>query len=239
MNKPGIGSEVDIDKLWSADLDGRQERTHYNDIHPVIREYLNTHHSEGSLLDLGCGYGQLSNIFDKIGFTVTAIDGDLDRIEEAKLTYPGIDFEHHKIESRLPFEDDSFDVLFSRSVFQYLDHDLILKECKRVLKKDGSIILLENLKNNPVTRIGRAYLKLTKYTYQSFPWNHFTLPEISKVSTTFENSSLHYYHLLSPLSYSKIFKKYYPLLFRIDQRLLRVKVLRNFAWLVLLTAKNK
>ena len=224
----------------NKNLNNRHSRGHFTDVNPDIAKYLKQiKRGQGNLLDLGCGLGYMSNTFDKIGFCVVGLDGDSKRIPEAKLKYPNIDFRFHKIETTLPFEDNSFDVVFSRSVFQYIEHEPIIKECKRVLKKDGSIIILENLKNNPITRIGRAYLKLTKHNYKYYPWNHFTLSEISKVKDEFQNSSLHFYHVLSPLAYFKIFKKFYPILFSLDQKLLRLPFLRNFAWLVLLTGKNK
>ncbi len=239
MDKPMRYSDLDKRKLWTESLEDQSKRNHFNDINPLILEYLQTNRCQGTLLDLGCGSGHMSNLFNEIGFRVTGVDGDYKRIEKAKSKYSGIDFKCYTIKSTLPFEDNSFDVLFSRSVFQYFEHESILKECKRILKKNGSIIMFENLRNNPITRIGRAYLKLTNHKYHSYPWNHFTLSEISKLSEDFENSSLHFFHLLSPLSFLKVFKKYYPVLFRIDQKLLRMKFLRNFAWLVLFTAKNK
>lgn len=232
-------SYLDVNEFQTENPNSNYERPHYNEFNPIIREYLETHQCSGALLDLGCGYGPMSHTFSKMGFHVTAIDGDCERIEDAKSKYANIDFKCFEIESTLPFEDNSFDVLFSRSVFQYIDHESILKECNRVLKKDGSLIILENLKNNPITRIVRTFLKLTDHKYHSYPWNHFTLSEISNFSGDFKNSSLHFSHLFSPLAYLKTFRKFYPLLFRIDQSLLKIKFLRNFAWLVLLTAKNK
>ncbi|MCF7560367.1 class I SAM-dependent methyltransferase [Sabulilitoribacter multivorans] len=219
-------------------LHRQKNRRHYTDINPYISEYLRSNMIQGNLLDLGCGMGYMSNAFDKIGFCVTGLDGDNQRVLKAKLKYPSINFICYKITSYLPFEDNSFDVIFSRSVFQYIDHEHIIRECKRVLKKDGHIIMLENLKNNPITRFGRATLKLTNYDFQSYPWNHFTVSEIFDIKNQFQNPSLHFFHFLSPLCYLKVFNKLYPLFFRLDQKLLAIKFMRNFAWLVLLMGKN-
>lgn len=193
--------DLDNEKSWGDKIESQQGRNHFYDVNPFIREYLKTIMCRGALLDLGCGYGQISNIFNEIGFNVTGIDGDSQRISEAKLKYPKIDFMCYNIKDILPFEDNSFDVLFTCSVFQYLEHETILKECKRVLKDGGSIIMLENLKNNPITRLGRAYLKITNHNYHSYPWNHFTVSEIIKISKDFQSTSLNFFHVLSPLTF--------------------------------------
>jgi len=239
MDKPNKYSDSELNEIWNKNLVGWGSKTYFAAIIPYISKFIQNNNCSGSLLDLGCGYGHKSIVFNKIGFCVTGMDSDYERISKAKLEYPNINFYCHKIVSTLPFEDNSFDAIFSCSVFQYIEHESILKECRRVLKNDGCIIMVENLKSNPITRIGRAYLKLIKHNYQSYPWNHFTLSEISNVRDEFQNSSLDVFHFLSPLSHLKFFKTHYQSLFRFDQKLLKIKFLKNYAWLVLLTGINK
>ena len=216
----------------------QQRKPHYSVLNSEIFQYLNDNNS-GQLLDLGSGRGEMANLFKNRGFQVTGIDADADRIEKSRKLYPEIEFIHFIVDAKLPFEDESFDVVFSRSFFQYVDHDAILQECNRILKKGGKLILLENLKNNPFTRIGRIYLKISGHKYHSYPWNHFTKSGILDVQKNYENSSVHFYHLLSPLTYLSKLEKLYPTLHRIDRKLLKFKPLKRFAWLVLLTGQKK
>ena len=239
MKEPFEYSESELNEIWKKNLTGWGSKTYFAPIIPYICKYIFKNKCRGSLLDIGSGNGHKSFVFYKIGFRVTGIENDFKRISQAKLEFPKINFCYHKIESSLPFEDNSFDVIFSCSVFQYIEHEPILKECKRILKKDGCIIMVENLKNNPITSMGRAYLKLIKHNYQSYPWNHFTFAEIIKVKDECKDSSLEVLHFLSPSAQLKFFEKLYHRLFKFDQNLLSINFLKDYAWLVLLTGKNK
>ena len=216
----------------------QQKKPHYSVLNPEIFQYLQGDHN-GQLLDLGSGRGEMADLFKEKGFQVTGIDADAERIEKSKKLYPEIEFIHFIVDAKLPFEDESFDVVFSRSFFQYVDHDAILQECNRILRKGGKLILLENLKNNPFTRMGRIVLKISGHNYHSYPWNHFTRSEILGVQKNFDNSSVHFYHLLSPLTYVSTLEKLYPILHKIDGKLLKFKPFKRFAWLVLLTGQKK
>ncbi len=114
---------------------------------PFINETLLSHSIlNGNLLDLGCGFGEKANVFRKIGFKVTGIDYDRERILKARADFQEIDFRHFEFKQQLPFSDNTFDVVFSCSVLQYVDHRLVLDECKRVLKPGGALYLLKTLR---------------------------------------------------------------------------------------------
>src|SRR4029079_11684556 len=51
----------------------------------------------------------------------------------------------------LPFDDGSFDIIFTACVFHHIDHaehPIVLSELKRVLKRQGWVFLFEH---NPLT----------------------------------------------------------------------------------------
>lgn len=231
--------ENNLNTIWNSHIESWHGKTYMQSIVPIISDYLLAKKNYNSLLDFGCGYGRQSFIFNKYGYKVTGLDSSLERITKAKLDFPYIDFVCYEFENKLPFEDNSFDVIYSHSVLQYVDHPSFLKECNRVLKKDGSIILIENLKNNPITRLGRIFLKSTNFKFQSYPWNHFTIKEFTNIKEQFHNSSFNVFHLLSPLAYIKLFKKKFSFFSKIDDYLLKVKYLRNFAWLSLFIGQKK
>ncbi len=106
------------------------------------------------ILDVACGNGWLLNFFYQKGAkkqNLYGMDINKGRIDMAKSKYV---FNLKVAEaSKLPFEDDFFDLvsvftLFS-SVISLKHRKLIANEVLRVLKKDGIIILYDIRFNNP------------------------------------------------------------------------------------------
>ncbi len=124
----------------------------------VIQEELgNTY---GKILDVPCGTGEFSFLFKKIDY----VGVDLDK------TY--VDYatkKHHKTfmvmdATKLNFQDHSFDSVLVIGFFHHLSEeqiDSVLGEVKRVLKKDGKFLLIEDapVKNklNFIGRLGQKY----------------------------------------------------------------------------------
>lgn len=82
----------------------------------------------GKLLDIGCGDGSFVRMCNKRGLDAAGID-----IKDK------CDFEA----DRLPYRDDAFDIVFMYSVIEHIaDPDNILNEIRRVLKKDGLVIII-------------------------------------------------------------------------------------------------
>ena len=205
----------------------------------VVNYFILANKLNGKLLDLGCGNGEKAYALSKIGFDVTGLDYDAARLEIARKQYSGVDFRLFHIRHHLPFMDNTFDVIFSNSVFQYIDHVSIIRECKRILKPDGCIILIENLKNNPVTKIGRAFRKMTGFQYQSYPYNHFTKHEINSLKYQFNNAVLNYFHFLTPLAHLKGLTHLYSILRKTDQFILQYPVIQRYSWIAMFAALNK
>lgn len=107
-----------------------------------FQEYFKFSGSE-VVLDAGCGPGTFSEIVCKNGAKVTAVDYSEKMIETARDRHPmdGIEYSVASI-YELPFEDESFDAVVCLGVFQTLaDTTAAVKELRRVLKKDGRLII--------------------------------------------------------------------------------------------------
>ena len=94
-------------------------------------------------LDIGCASGymvsQIANFFPHSKYF--GIDIYDKAIDYAKKTYPCVEF---KVASagKLPFKDNTFDlILFYETIEHVEDPKASLEEIKRVLKKDGTLIL--------------------------------------------------------------------------------------------------
>ena len=92
------------------------------------------------LLDVGCGRGDFLKGFKDISLEVYGLD-----IEKSNTKIlEGLEVRYSNLEKELfPFENQTFDVVFSKSVIEHLfNPDNFIKECHRVLKPGGRIIIM-------------------------------------------------------------------------------------------------
>lgn len=118
------------------------------------------------VLDIGCGVVPLCNYISLKGHDVVALDpmkndidfliqNDMNKLHNSTVNYM------HGYGEKLPFEDNSFDVVYSVSVMEHIasGNDLIvLSEILRVLKVGGRLILTTDVMPNDG-------LNDRKYTY--------------------------------------------------------------------------
>lgn len=92
------------------------------------------------LLDVGCGRGDMMKAFKYLGLSVRG----LDIIDYKSDLASGIEVKCANFENeRFPFEDNTFDMIFSKSVIEHLHNpENFLRESWRVLKPGGRIITL-------------------------------------------------------------------------------------------------
>lgn len=95
---------------------------------------------DSTLLDVGCGRGDFLN-----GFINSGCNGyGIDFTNAAEKYCPDAKLFQADIENNgMPFEDNYFDVIFSKSVIEHFyDPDILIRECKRCLKPGGMIIVM-------------------------------------------------------------------------------------------------
>jgi ubiquinone/menaquinone biosynthesis C-methylase UbiE len=142
-------------------------RQEYNFAIDVFEEYENLHVSQKfKVLDIGCGVVPLCNYISLKGHEVIALDpikndieflvkNDMNSIHKSNVNYM------HGYGEKLPFEDNSFDVVYSVSVLEHIasGNDLVvLSEMLRVLKVGGRLILTTDV-------MPKDGINYRKYTY--------------------------------------------------------------------------
>ena len=116
-----------------------------------------------NILEIGSGFGWQSRFLDKLGTKVKAVDiassiddglqssnfnlskykvfddskNNTNNKEETEIEYPVIKYDG----VNLPFENETFDIIYSSNVLTHVqDLKILLEDMKRVLKKDGIMI---------------------------------------------------------------------------------------------------
>lgn len=98
------------------------------------------------VLDAACGTGYGSNIIASVAKEVYGIDISQEAIEYANSTFTECrNLKYIKADiSKLPFENETFDIVVSFETIEHVDADIqnkFLREIKRVLKPDGMLIM--------------------------------------------------------------------------------------------------
>jgi ubiquinone/menaquinone biosynthesis C-methylase UbiE len=97
-----------------------------------------------TLLDIGCGTGRFAlPLAAKLGFKVTGADLFKEMLEKAQEKDTGhiVTWEVQDAQS-LTYTDNTFDVVFMSHLLHHCDDpDKVLRECYRVLKKPGAVLV--------------------------------------------------------------------------------------------------
>ena len=94
----------------------------------------------GRLLELGCGRGEHMAVFSRLGFSVSGIDISPSSPQLAKGYQVKVaDLEHDE----LPYESNSFDYVFSKSVIEHMRHpSCLMMKAWQALRPGGIAVLM-------------------------------------------------------------------------------------------------
>lgn len=119
-----------------------QQRRPETDYPKLFSELLRDkyYQKSGSIVDIGCGRGDMLKAFHGAGFNVSGVDLSPASAEFCK---------PHKVEvcdlenDILPFDDEQFDCVFSKSVIEHLHNPMpLLLEAQRVLAVEGTAVIM-------------------------------------------------------------------------------------------------
>jgi len=114
----------------------------FRDVPALIREYAGP---VDAALDYGCGAGRSTRFLKGLGLSAAGVDVSPEMLDEARAKDNSGEY-HHIPSGRLPFEDSTFDLVFSSFVFLEVSRieeiERILREMKRVLRSSGVIMFV-------------------------------------------------------------------------------------------------
>lgn len=123
----------------------------------------------GSLLDIGTGQGGDARYFQSQGYDITATDFSQEALSHAKSNSEGIRYMHLDTAEGLPFENGSFDIVYSHLALHYFDKKTtkeIFKEIHRILKPNGVFATITNTVDDPGLKDG-IYAEIEPDFYQT------------------------------------------------------------------------
>tara|TARA_R100001015_G_C4634312_1_gene200581 strand:- start:1105 stop:1797 length:693 start_codon:yes stop_codon:yes gene_type:complete len=152
----------------------------------LLAEHIFKDIKNKKILDIGCGNGEISKNLKDLGNDVYGVDAS----ESAKKHLGDNFFKVDLQNDMYPFEDNTFDVVFSKSVIEHLqDPDHMLKEAYRVLKKGGVVITM-----TPSWKHSYRYQFYIDHTHVT-PFIRYSLGTIHKLEG-FEDIECEYFYQL-------------------------------------------
>ncbi len=188
---------------WNADL--------YDNKHSFVAKYgedllswLDAKEHE-TILDLGCGTGQLTHEITKTGAIVTGMDASAEMIEKATAAYPETKF---FVGDATSFEVATpYDAVFSNATLHWINNqDAALSNINKALKTGGRLVLEMGGKNN-IKSIADAVLNTLQEQQltDGKPFQFWYFPSVATYTTLLEQhgftvESVLYFNRPTPLS---------------------------------------
>lgn len=96
--------------------------------------------SQKCVLDVGCYDGHIAELILRKGNEVHGIDASLKVVKQAQKR--GVKAVVSDLSNTFPYEDNTFDTVYAGEIIEHiLDTDFFIDEIKRVLKKNGTLII--------------------------------------------------------------------------------------------------
>ncbi|MBI2666585.1 class I SAM-dependent methyltransferase [Candidatus Woesearchaeota archaeon] len=94
----------------------------------------------------------------------------------------------------LSFSDQTFDKIYINSVLMHVHQEKVFQECHRVLKKTGTLVIVEPLRYTPSVQIYRLFS-----SYKETRPKYITLAEFKKNKSRFSEFSHQEFYFISPI----------------------------------------
>ena len=133
--------------------------------HHLVVKILSNAGKLGKILDAPAGSGTISRKLQDAGFAVYAAD-----IAPELFNLPGIQCKKADLNARLPYKDGFFDYILNSNGIEHLEDQYnIVRECYRILKPNGKLLITTPNILNLKARL--AYTLLGFHTFHDRPHN--------------------------------------------------------------------
>ena len=202
------------------------------------------------VLEIGAGIGINALIMAEKGANVFALDISKERLHLLKRLSERYNFSESIHPCIMPaellgFKDESFDIVYTKSVLIHLDLEKVIPEIYRVLKKGGKAIFVEPLKYHPVVNLYRRFCAPKEWRTLA---KYFSIKSIEEVGKKFDDFHHKEFFLKSFISFMWQFKfrnadKFIKSLNRwnkVDIFLLKLfPFLKHLCWMSVLVCEKK
>jgi trans-aconitate methyltransferase len=147
-----------------------------------------------TILDLGCGTGDLTEEIFQKGARVIGVDNSAEMIQVAKTKFPSIEF--LQADARIMNFDVRFDAIFSNAVLHWIkEKDLVIRQMYLSLKVSGRIVLEFGGKGNiqQMENAMRMVLKRNGYD-ENANMDFWYFPSIGEYATELEKQNFRVIH---------------------------------------------
>jgi len=201
------------------------------------------------ILEIGCGLGVFALFLAKQEAEVFVVDPAIERLkflqdQARKLgVYNRITIISALAES-LPFPDNFFDLLYTKSVLIHTDLARASVEMNRVLKPGGVGVFVEPMKDSPLAALYRKYLAPKEWRNIT---TYFDRKRLGILSWAFDSVRVRYFYLFSFLGFIfqfgwknlRLFQFFLKILFPLDEFLFTLfPFLKRFSWFAVVTARK-
>lgn len=115
-----------------------------------------------TIADIGCGTGFFAELFLKTGNPVFGVEPNVDMLR-AGISYCSEYSQFipiHATAEETTLRNESVDVVTAATAFHWFDVDEFKNECRRILRKNGHIVIAANKRKNGVSAFMGAYEKM-------------------------------------------------------------------------------
>ena len=194
-----------------------------------------------AVLDLGCGIGYTPLELAKRGADVWAIDLSATAVQEtqARAAAAGLGQKVRTVRAnveQLPFPDASFDLIYAQNFLMHVSHQTVGRECRRLLRPGGKMVVVEPLAHHPLVRLYRRLFSEYKDTHPRYS----THEDMATLASLFNHAHERRFYLLAVLATlgqnkPALLKPALALLNWLDQKLLKTwPGLQNWGWVTVI-----
>lgn len=258
MQDETLARERQFHDAWAAiiDVDGIQVRDYFEACTAPENRFILKHLGDVQdkyLLDLGCGAGENSVYFARLGARCVAADYSPGMVQVAlKLAEAnGVQVEGRTINAMaIDFPDNTFDIVYAANLLHHIpDPRLALQEMHRVLKPGGQACFWDPLKHNPVINVYRRMatdvrtadetpldiniLKFVRSHFSQVRYDSFWIAalwiflQFYLIERVNPNQERYWKKII--LEHKRL-EKQYRLLEKIDRSLKKLPLMKRFAW---------